>query len=359
MKSVKAVRRGARATKAKPAEPRAKKPTRVTFPMPKRLVVIGDLNGDDSALEELLGALSIIDKKGTFIASGTHVVQLGDVVNRGASPRRALHRLMTLEKDAPRRGGRVTMLLGNHEAMVALGNLAWCYPEEILEFATFEEREEFERARGRMIYRLLEENTRAGRTAPIIGVLRAWEEANVPGREAYVRGFGADGHVGRYIRSLPVAIRVGRALLVHGGLLPRFAKEGLLRLDRIVQDMWARRPTTALELQSTDAIIAEDGPLWCRSLVTMSPPVARAVLDETLRMVRASTMIVGHTRTDLIGGERGRPFPLLDNRLICADTGIGQESVPACVVIEKDVMWSFRPDQKKERIGALPPLLEE
>jgi hypothetical protein len=355
---VKAVRRVTRTKKARPVEPRAKKATRVTFPDSKRLVVIGDLNGDDSALEELLGALAIIDRKGSFIAGGTHVVQLGDVVNRGASPRRALHRLMTLAEDAPRRGGRVTMMLGNHEAMVALGNLAWCHPEEMLEFATAEEREHFERARGRMVYRLLDEATDAGRTGPITGMLRAWEEANVPGRAAYERAFGPDGVLGRFVRSLPVAIRVGRVLLVHGGLLPRYAKEGLSRLDRQVQDMWERRPLTSLELHPTDPVIAEDGPLWCRSLVTMSPTIASSLLEETLRMVRASTMIVGHTRTDLIGGERGRPLPLLDKRLICADTGIGQESVPACVIVEKDVIWSFRPDQKKERIGALPPLFD-
>lgn len=337
---------------------RSKKATRVTFPTPKRLVVIGDLNGDDSALEELLGALGVIDKKGTFVATGTHVVQLGDVVNRGASPRRALHRLMTLEREAPRRGGRVTMVLGNHESMVALKNLAWCHPEELLEFATADEREAFERARGRVIYQLLDEHSRNGRTDPITGALRAWEEQNVPGRGAYERAFSSEGTIGRYLRSLPVAIKVGRTLLVHGGLLPRFAKEGLSRLDRMVQDTWARGPETALDLHPGDPLIAEDGPLWCRSLVTLTQEVATSLVEDALRMVHASTMIVGHTRTDLIGGERGRPLPLLGGRLICADTGIGQESVPSCVVIEKDVVWSFRPDHKKERIGALPPLLE-
>jgi hypothetical protein len=327
---------------------------RVTFPMPKRVVVVGDLNGDDEALAALLRGTGLTDAQGHWAADNAHLVQLGDVVNRGIGCRSALDRLIQLSAEAPPRNSHVTMLLGNHEAMVLLGNHAWCHPEEFLEFATAEERNHFEVARTRRVYELLEMRSHGGRTAPITGALRAWEEAHVPGREAYVAAFSEDGVYGSYLRSLPAAIRIGDVLFVHGGLTPRFAERGLKKLDEQVVGGWARAPQTALDLTQDSPLAAEDGPLWCRSYAAAPEEDIDDDLDKALEAVSASVMVVGHTRTDLIGGKRGHPLVKHSGRLICADVGIGSSGgTPAALVIEKDVIWSWRPDEKKKRLRAL------
>jgi len=59
-------------------------------------------------------------------------VQLGDVVDRGPDSLKIIRHLMKLQREAPRKGGRVIVLVGNHEAMTALGNEAYCTIEEYL-----------------------------------------------------------------------------------------------------------------------------------------------------------------------------------------------------------------------------------
>lgn len=343
--------------------PHGERPARavVEHPMPERLVVIGDLNGDDDALAVILRANGVIDRSDRWCGEGVHLVQLGDVVNRGASSRAALERLMQLVDEAEGGGGRVTVLLGNHEAMVTLGNLAWCSPEEILEFATPEERVAFEVARSSTIYALLAHARSDGRTMPVVGALRAWEEQHAPGRAAYLHAMGADGEHGRFLRSLPLAVRVGPTLLTHGGLGYRYAEAGLVALHEELLSIWDGRPEREEDLSPDNLLLADDGPLWNRRFVLGDSPRLEEELYASLRAVGASTMIVGHTRTDQIpGGARGRPVQRYGGRLLCADVGIGASGgAPAALVIEGGDVWVWRPEEPRRRLCALPALLED
>lgn len=333
----------------------------VEHPMPERLVVIGDLNGDDDALAVILCANGVIDPAGRWCGEGVHLVQLGDVVNRGGASRAALERLMRLAEEAPEHGGRVSVLLGNHEAMVTLGNLAWCAPEEMLEFATPEERVAFEVARSSTIYALLARARCDGRTMPIIGALRAWEEEHAPGRAAYLHAMGPDGEHGRFLRSLPLAVRVGRVLLTHGGLGYRYAAAGLDALHEELLSIWATAPEREEDLSPDNLLLADDGPLWNRRFVLGESPRLEEELYASLRAVGASTMVVGHTRTDQIpGGARGQPALRYGGRLLCADVGIGSSGgAPAALVFEGDDVWVWRAEEPRRRLCALPPLFDE
>lgn len=328
----------------------------VRFPMPRKLVVIGDLNGDDDALAMMLRALGLTDREERWTAHGVHLVQLGDVVNRGAQARQALERLMRLEEEAAALGSRVTVLLGNHEAMVALGNLAWCSPEEILEHALPHERARFEMRRSQAVYELLGAAADGGRTAPIVGALRAWEEANVPGREEYLAEMGANGSLGRFIRRLPVAVQVGPVLLVHGGLSLPLARRGLEALQEEVEAAWAAVPETEADLPPDHLLVAEDGPLWHRRYALGHGASVEHELCAALRATGTTTMIVGHTRTDQVpGGRRGHPVVRFGGRLVCADVGIGSSGgAPAAVFAEKGALWCWRPEDKKRRLCGLP-----
>jgi len=321
--------------------------------MPKRLVAIGDLNGDDGALLAMARGLNLVDKNHNWKAHNTHLVQLGDIVNRGAGCKNALDLIMRWTKEAKKKGSRVSMILGNHEAMVTLGNEAWCTPEEYLEFATIEERARFDLERSRVIYDLLTSESQGGRTGPISGQLRAWEERNVPGRARYAAAFSADGTYGKFIRSLPAAIRVGSVLFVHGGLTPRFVDMGLQGLADHLADGWRGKPKTAYDLPPDHAIVAEDGPLWDRSSILSAR--ARDQVELALKATQSTCMMVGHTRTDhLDGGECGRPLPLFDHQLICADVGIGTSSGRAAALfVERDTIWCWTPDDKKIRVCPL------
>lgn len=77
--------------------------------------VIPDLHGRDDALEALLRASGFVDRSGVPVQDESfHLVQLGDLIDRGPKPRACVDRMMELQARAP---GRVHVLLGNHEAM--------------------------------------------------------------------------------------------------------------------------------------------------------------------------------------------------------------------------------------------------
>src|SRR5947208_13226999 len=81
------------------------------------LVAIGDIHGDLDALDRSLRAAGLTDPRGRWIGGPTVLVQTGDVMDRGPEVRGVLDRLMTLETEAAAAGGRVVVLLGNHEVM--------------------------------------------------------------------------------------------------------------------------------------------------------------------------------------------------------------------------------------------------
>jgi hypothetical protein len=331
-------------------------PREVEFPMPGRLIAVGDLNGDDDGLAAMLRALRVTDAHDRWIGEDVHLVQVGDVVNRGGGARAALDRLVRLKAEAQLVGGRVDVLLGNHEAMVALGNLAWCTPEEILSFATFDERAAYEAERSRAIYELLGEATSLKGTLPIIGRLRAWEELHCPGREAYLDAMGPEGPYGQFLRALPLAIRVGPVLLTHGGLSYDYARMGLEELDRRRVDVWSTGATREAELGPNCLLFDDTGPLWNRSFALGDGPDVEEELLAVLQEVGARTVVVGHTRTEQMpGGRRGYPHSRFDGRFICSDVGIGHSGgTLSAVVFEGEEIYAWRIDDPRVDMGRIP-----
>lgn len=333
--------------------------TRFRYEMPDRVVVLGDLNADDDALELTLRALKLIDDEGDWCATRTHFVQVGDVVNRGASARAALERLQKLQRQAPAFDSHVTVLLGNHEAMVTLGNYAWCSPEEFLEFATPAEKHRFEVKRSEAIMGLLHGAQNPRGTDPVLGQIRAWEERHVPGREAYEEAMGKKGSLGKFIRSMPVAIVIGRVLFTHGGIGLKVARLGLEAMNENVQNTWQKGPESELDLHPESILLSDEGPLWNRRFALGTAHDVEHELRSVLASFSASSMIVGHTRTEhMENGKRGHPCSRFNNAFICSDTGIGSTSGSlGAVVIENDTFFAWRPDGMKT-MGAVPPLGE-
>ena len=65
-----------------------------------------------------------------------HLVQVGDVLDRGLEGPKALDLLIRLEAQAQKAGGRVHALLGNHEVMNMLGDLRYVSADEYKQFRT-------------------------------------------------------------------------------------------------------------------------------------------------------------------------------------------------------------------------------
>src|SRR5207237_7608926 len=100
-----------------------------------RIVAVGDLHGDYQAWETIARAAGLIDAHGHWSGGNTTLVQLGDIADRGADSLKIVRSLQQLQKEAPRKGGRVIVVLGNHEAMNLIGDNRYTTAGEYAAFA--------------------------------------------------------------------------------------------------------------------------------------------------------------------------------------------------------------------------------
>jgi hypothetical protein len=252
----------------------------------RRIVAIGDVHGDAAKFLRCLRMAGVVDTNGQWAAGDTHLVQTGDVMGRGRETRRVLDTLMALEPQAERTGGRVHMLLGNHEVRVLMGS-RWYVPAADME------------AYG--------------------------------GREAFIESFAPNGRYGRWLLARHAIVRINDTLFMHGGLSPAYGRRPLAELNRAIRaDLRGGREDGA----------ADDGdsPLWYRGLAEDPEPEVATALAPTLRAQQARRVVVGHTVTS--GGIQTRA----GGTVVTIDVGMSDYHCgrpPECLLIEGDRLYAI------------------
>ena len=100
-----------------------------------RVVAFADVHGAYDEVTALLKSVQVVDSDLRWTGGKTHLVSLGDLLDRGDDSRKVMDLLMRLQDEAATAGGRVHVLLGNHEAMNVLGDLRYVDPGEYSAFA--------------------------------------------------------------------------------------------------------------------------------------------------------------------------------------------------------------------------------
>lgn len=309
-----------------------------------RLIAVGDLNGAYDVLVDILQATALVNRKLEWTGGHDEFVQMGDLFNRGGGAVRALRLLLRLQRQAQRAGGRVTVLLGNHEVMTALRHEGYCTEQEYLSFASVSERKAWPARVERAMLRLIRQRPE-GVIEPIEPRLEAWKATHAPGRTALRRALGARAPLGRALRGLPVAYLSRQILFVHGGLVPEWAQLGIDGLNRRAREAWAAARGGLWTLPKTSLFRSSDGPLWNRSLAYGGRTALRA-LQKTLRLLDARKMVVGHTPTSLLrGGQAGHVQVLHQGRLIAVDVGLesGATTARAALVLDGPRGYEWTP----------------
>jgi hypothetical protein len=322
-----------------------------------RVVVIGDLNGADDALIEILRGTGLIDHKERWIGRDAELVQVGDLFNRGGGARRALSLLLRLKTQARKKGGRVTILLGNHEVMTALGNEAYCTEQEYLAFATAAERKAWPRQVARAARRIYLSERTAGRVLPFEPRLEAWKALHAPGRRALRHALGPRGSLGKALRQLPVVHLVDGMLCVHAGILPKWAARGVDGLNAAAKDEWKAAGRHFLRIKKQSLFRDPAGPLWDRSLARGGRTSLKA-LTQSLALLGAERMIVGHTPTHTVeGGHKGEIVTRFAGRLVLIDVGLGHgvDSPRTALIIENGRGIEWTPNGTRELWGSRHP----
>jgi hypothetical protein len=256
-----------------------------------RVVVVGDVHGDADQLVRALRAAKVIDASGDWAAGAAHLVQLGDVFDRGPDSRKAMDLLMRLEGQAAKAGGRVHALIGNHEAMVLAGRLFYMSPDEL---------------------------------------------ATYGGPEGLQKAMEPDGTYGRWIRGHNTIIRIDDTLFVHGGLSPAYARRPLREINDAVR--------RELGTDADEGVTGASGPLWYRGLACGLDDELETLLKPVLETHRAARIVVGHTVT------KGGIVVRAGGRLVMADVGMSQVygGPAACLVIEGTRLTEVRPEGTRE-----------
>jgi len=295
-----------------------------------RIVAIGDLHGDCSAWRDIARAAGLIDTKDRWTGDKTTLVQLGDITDRGPDSLTIVRDLQRLKREASRAGGRVVVVVGNHEAMNVTGDLRYVSPGEYAAFAN----------RGSTSLRasIYAANRVAIETAVLahnpgltkVQIQEAWMKATPLGMIEHQIAWGPTGELGRWVIGNPAVLKLGDTVFVHGGISANYATVSIDEINRRVA-----AALTADETAPTSIINDPWGPLWYRGLISRSknvedlppappsgstPAPPRPAIDQEIEMVlhayRARRIVIGHTPT--LSGIS----VLHDGKLIRIDTGI-------------------------------------
>jgi hypothetical protein len=301
----------------------------------QRIVAIGDVHGAYDRFVEILRAAGLVDARLRWAGGSTHVVQLGDMLDRGADSRKVLDLLRKLEKDARRAGGAVHVLLGNHEAMRMLGDLRYTVPGEYKAFATPDS-----------------EDIRAAFAAGLPPNLRDPFLAQAPlGFVEMRQAFGRRGDYGSWLRTLNTVLRIDGIVFVHGGISPAVAALSCDEVNRQVRRELTGDEDKTREHPEGTLAAGDDGPLWYRGLA-QQPDSFEPQFDSILEQQQARAIVVGHT---IVPG--GRVRVRFGGRFFQIDTGMQSTYVPdgraSALVIEQNAVTAVYTD-RRDALGEIP-----
>ena len=348
-----------------------------------RVVAFGDVHGAYEEFTTLMREVGVIDASGNWSGADTHLVSLGDLIDRGHGSRGVVELLMALESQAATAGGAVHVVLGNHEVMVLSGDHRYVSKAEYADFADDETSAE----RDALFAGWWAEQqalTVAGQAGEVSEAdARAdFESKFPPGFVGLQKAYAPSGAIGAWLLSKPLVIRVNDKLYMHGGISTDIAESSLqdinvknkrdlqeyLRLvvalreagvlDRHV-DFWAVREHLN---RKAEAVLAQDpkarpdwfndfvalselegafvfspqSPVWYRGNAYCHPYAESFNTERLLKRTNTRQVVIGHTPNPRGAIQR------LDGQVLRLDTGMLKavyKGVPTAYIQENGKSW--------------------
>lgn len=297
-----------------------------------KIVVIGDLHGDYEQYLSLLEQNGLVDEALNWKAGATHLVQLGDIFDRGPDSLKIVHHLNQLKLQAKRQKGAVHTLLGNHEMMNIRRDLRYVHPGEYQALVT----KQSENLQQRYLTRLFQHLSKSDSTleARRDEVLKELETTYPLGFVEHSYLWAPKGELFEWAKRQNTVIKINRFLFVHGGLSPH---EELVPIKKINQ-----RIRAAIKKNTADELLMDNGPLWYRGLARNAAEVELEPLKAMLEFYDVDTVVIAHTPTP------GAIMPRFDGRVVMADVGISKVygRGQATLLIEQGEMFAVHRGHK-------------
>lgn len=263
-----------------------------------QVFVMGDSHGEYEIATELLINNGVIDANLRWTFGNGRLVVLGDVFDRGKHQTELLWLIYKVEGEAVQAGGKVHLVLGNHETMAMTGDLRYLdhrYP----------------------------------------AVASALWVAN------YSELWSPETLLGQWLRTKPTALRLGKILYMHGGASPELVQQRwtVRRINSTVRAWLSER----LDKQHQDVqfISGPLGPLWYRGYFRDSgqdnhEPLTDKNLQAVLDYYQVDRIAVGHTIVPTVSVLHEGRVVAVDVRMATDD---GDQMVAEGVIIDARGRW--------------------
>ncbi len=326
------------------------------FSTKETIVSVGDIHGAFDNFINIMQKAELLDKDNNWIGGKTHFVSTGDILDRGPDSRKVLNLLMKLEKQAVEAGGKVHVLLGNHEVMNLIGDRRYISIEEYAAFIP----EEPSDLRAKQFEMFLTERNLT--SDPVSQAL--FIKHFPPGYFGLHLAYRADGYYGRWLSEKPLMIVINNKIMVHGGLSNSTGELGLAGVntklitdmktyarlwywlvdygyfsydlpkeDRIIQarklvngevkenkfntDVVIGKAKQFLKVAEITILNSSESPTWYRGSVLCHQYNEQPLFDKVLKQIGATSVFVGHTNTYTHEAESR-----FSKRLFMQDTGM-------------------------------------
>ena len=217
-----------------------------------KIGAVSDIHGQYDTFIKLLRNNGVINKKNKWTFGNGHFIVAGDMFDKGSQVTEVLWFLYNLEKKAEAKGGKLHVLLGNHDVMVLNGNLRSVHPK--------------------------------------------YKEVGKILEKPFNTLFNKGTVLGDWLRTRPVLIKVNDILFTHGGLHPELITKGLSMKDINSQ---FKKQLVESELSEKRNKIGNylhrgNGPIYYRGYFQGKIATTQQI-DDLLAYFNIKNIVVGHT----------------------------------------------------------------
>jgi len=296
-----------------------------------KVVAVGDIHGMINSLKKILRHSELVDENYAWIGGISHLVLCGDLIGRGEYEKDVLDLVMKLELESNKAGGRVHVILGNHDVMNLARDLR--YVKE----RNYEDYVDVERAAERQSAWEGFKAAHADQGSKESQIRSAFDDRYPPGYFGRLQAFSSRGTYGSWLAQKPAVIKINDVLFVHGGLTPEVANRGLEGINQHIQQSISRffvlrdklgelmgfppdmseiralvdlitngnlkgkvsdehtLAAAELLLLTEDVLFGTDGPLWYRGYAHFHEGLISDKINEVLEELDAGHIVLAHT----------------------------------------------------------------
>lgn len=225
---------------------------RSTYNDKEEILAISDIESGYKTFRDFLINNEVVDKKLNWIFGKKHLVIVGDFMDRGKSTTQVLWFIYKLEQEARKSGGKVHVIIGNHE----LYNLQGKYKSASYKYSG-------------------------------VSAILGKQHHNLYDNKSFI---------GKWLISKNTIERINGNLFTHGGLHPDIANYNITleEINQINRDNY-RKPYFPTPKKSVDQLILskKNGVCWYRGYFDKS--LTQEQVEKGIEKFNAKAIIVGHT----------------------------------------------------------------